>query len=212
MSIVNFIQAKVNGHVKIQDKNTLEVLREEDNAIHPKNMGIAFARGLANQNMHCVYKILMGNGGTYQGGTGEITYLPPNITGVGPSTGGGSSLYNWTYSAVVDDQATAFVGPGNSVIHPASEDNAAQIFSTVVVSAVVSAVPGQAPSDSPGASTDPFFNPDVPTGSANQFVFDELGLFTEDDYLLTHLIFSPIEKTANRELLITYTLTITVSG
>jgi hypothetical protein len=44
-----------------------------------------------------------------------------------------------------------------------------------------------------------------------QFAFDELGLFTFDDRLLTHMVFSPILKTANRELVITYTLTLSVS-
>lgn len=221
MSITNFIQTKVTGHVKIQDKNTLEVLRDEFNAVHPKNMGIAIARGLSNEPKQCVYKIKMGNGGTYQGGTGEITYLPPNTVGAGPSTTTGSKLYNYTYTAVVDDLATGIVGVGNSVIHPATEDNAGAVYSTVVISAVISSgagLAGQALSDSPnntGANlTDPNFNPIDPTATnlANQFVFDELGLFTEDEYMLTHLIFSPIEKTANRELLITYTLTITVAG
>ena len=59
---------------------------------------------------------------------------------------------------------------------------------------------GQDLTDSPG---DPDAN--------SQYSFDELGLFTYDNLLLTHIIFSPILKTANRELVITYTLTISVS-
>ena len=59
----------------------------------------------------------------------------------------------------------------------------------------------------------------------NRF-FDELGLFTHEtanpstptsllsgagELMLSHLIFSPIEHTGNRELTIVYTLTISVS-
>ena len=55
------------------------------------------------------------------------------------------------------------------------------------------------------------------------FFFDELGLFTKEtgglstdldpagELMLSHLIFSPIEHTGNRELVIVYTLTISVS-
>lgn len=218
MSITNSINARVIGHVKIQDRNSGELLLDKENAIHPKNMGIAIARGLANNTNGCVYKVWLGNGGTFQSGTGEITYLPPNIVGTGPAPTG-SSLYNSTYSSVIDDQST-LVGIGNSVIHPAEEDLNAAIFSTAVITIVIAAggigLDGQALSDSPNPQTDPNFNPTldpIPAGvTPKEFVFDELGLFTSDDFLLSHLIFSPIEKTANRELLITYTLTIYVAG
>ena len=43
------------------------------------------------------------------------------------------------------------------------------------------------------------------------YVFDELGLKTADGLLLSHLVFSPIEKTSNRAFNITYTLTCSVS-
>ena len=55
------------------------------------------------------------------------------------------------------------------------------------------------------------------------FFFDELCLFTKEtsgvstdldpagELMLSHLIFSPIEHTGNRELVIVYTLTISVS-
>ena len=60
------------------------------------------------------------------------------------------------------------------------------------------------------------------TPTEGDFFFDELGLFTEglgtpdllnetDELMLSHLIFSPIEHTGNRELTIVYTLTITVT-
>jgi hypothetical protein len=37
-----------------------------------------------------------------------------------------------------------------------------------------------------------------------------LGLFTSDDLLLSHLVFAPILKTSTRELVLTYTLTLSV--
>jgi hypothetical protein len=51
----------------------------------------------------------------------------------------------------------------------------------------------------------------ITTDPESLFVFDELGLKTADGLLLSHLVFSPIEKTANRAFIITYTLTISVS-
>jgi len=38
------------------------------------------------------------------------------------------------------------------------------------------------------------------------FVFDEIGLKTEDGLLLTHVVFSPVEKSANRIIEVVYTL------
>jgi hypothetical protein len=59
-------------------------------------------------------------------------------------------------------------------------------------------------------------------GTESQYFFDELGIFSEgvgtdqlndvDELMLTHLIFSPLEKTASRQIIIVYTLTITVTG
>lgn len=191
----------IKGHVLVQDKTTGEVLLNKNNAVHNKNMAIAIARGLANEppsapsdpGINQIYKIKLGNGGSFIDSLNQITYQPPNVTGAS------ADLYNTTYEEVVDEQQ-ASTPAENSVTW--QESPAPDETTIVIVTATIAAgePTGQDLSDSPP-------NPDPEA----QFAFDELGLFTSDDKLLTHIIFSPILKTANRELVITYTLTISVS-
>lgn len=190
------IKTHVHGHVQIKDAKTGEVLLDKDNAVHNKNMAIAIARGLSNTTSGVgtfqIYTLALGNGGTSLDSMDQITYLPPNTTN--PA----ATLYNETYSQVVDEQQSG-TPSANSVtyqVDPAS-NNTIVITSMTVLAGEPS---GQDLTDSP---PDP--NP------KSQYDWDELGLLTSDNLLLTHIIFSPILKTANRELVITYTLTISVS-
>jgi hypothetical protein len=127
--------------------------------------------------------------------------VPPNITGTG------ARLYNQTYFEVVDPGAQA----NNSVTYQNNLDTTSVVIVTMTIAAGEPS--GQDISDSP---PDPNFN--------STYSFDELSLMTfgtsgsfsntgapADSLLLTHIIFSPILKTANRELVITYTLTVSVS-
>lgn len=186
------LQTKIVGHVLIKDQDG-NVLLDKKNAIHNKNMATAIARGLAHDVYGVVNKIKLGNGGSSINGSNEITYLAPNVTGVN------ADLYNPTYEEIIDD-AVVGAPAENSVTYQVTSDPGTTAI--VICSCTISAGEpnGQDTTDSP-----PNANPD------SQFAFDELGLFTEDDRLLTHIIFSPILKTANRELVITYTLTIAVS-
>jgi len=188
------INTVVKGHVLIQDRQTGEILLDKDNAIHPQNMAAVIARGLANEPNFQIFKVGLGNGGTYIDAGLNIVYNPPNVVG------SAANLYNETYTEIIDD-GNVGVGSGNSVISQASPLPAItqQVICTVILAP--NEPSGQAPSD--GVTT----NPD------SLFTFDELGLKTADavPLLLSHIIFSPIEKTANREMIVTYTLTISVS-
>ncbi len=200
------MNVKVEGHVKIIDTKTNEVLRDEYNAIHPGNMAIAIARGLANSpnGDSYIYKLKLGNQGTYINSSQEIEFRPPNVLGMD------ADLYNPTYVEVVDEEDSA-VGSGNSVVHIATP---ASTETRVVITAVISANEAiNNPTD--GGDGDAQLDPE------GQFFFDELGLFTRettgtllegaDELMLSHLIFSPIEHTGNRELTIVYSLLISVS-
>lgn len=194
----------VSGHVKITDNRTGEVLVDKHNAIHPKNMATAIARGLSNTANYQIFKLKLGNQGTYIDGTQQIIFRPP-IT-----TGDTADLYNPTYVEVVDELDVA-VGSGNSVVYtniPSSTNT------RVIVTAVISSNEAiNNPTDS--GDGDPSLDPE------GTYFFDELGLFTKQtdtnlldgagELMLSHLIFSPIEHTGNRELTIVYTLTISVS-
>ena len=90
---------KVEGHIKIWDPITGEVIVDKRNAIHYENMSIALANSLANKSTGFVHEMAFGNGGTSVDPTGIITYLTPN------TTGSNASLYNQTYYKVVDDNS-----------------------------------------------------------------------------------------------------------
>lgn len=192
----------IDGHVKIIDNATGDVLVDKHNAIHPKNVATAIARGLANSPNYQIYKIKLGNQGTYIDGTQQIVFRPP------VTTGDTANLYNATYAEIVDD-ANVGVGVGNSVTMtnvPASTNT------RVIITAVISS---NEAINNPTDQSGPILNPE------GTFFFDELGLFTQEtsgtlltgtgELMLSHLIFSPIEHTGNRELTVVYSLTISVS-
>lgn len=195
----NRITASILGHVLIKDKFTGEVLLDKKNAVHNKNMARAIARGLSNNleitdgvtSQH-IYEIRLGNGGTSVSSIGELQFLPP-IT-----EGDNATLYNETYSEIIDEDV-AGTPEENSVDYQVSPtDDTSIVICTATIAAGEPA--GQTLSDSDESLT-----------FENNFAFDELGLFTKKGEMLTHLIFAPIVKTANRELVITYTLTISIS-
>jgi len=183
------VNLKAIGHVVIKDSSTAEVLADVFNAVHPQNMALIIARALSNESNGFVSSLALGNGGTYLNASDQIVYKTPNVVGA-------ATLYNETYSEIIDD-TNGLVPVGNSVTSASSPPPA--ITSLVVCTLEIDpAEPvGQAASDDVPA------NPD--------YVFDELGLKSSDGLLLTHVVFSPISKTANRGFTITYTLTVSVS-
>lgn len=185
------IKFSVIGDVKIQDAETLEVLHEKKNAIHPENMALAIARSLSHNDNGFVYKMCFGNGGTFLNSSSRIIFRSPN-------TQGAASLYNQTYEAVVDAKTEG--APFTNSVVP-SKSPSPSITSIVNVNCILSSnePAGQATSSNTTTNLD------------STFFFDELGLKTADNLLLSHLVFTPIEKTANRAFLITYTLTISAS-
>lgn len=182
----------VKGHVLIKDSKTGEVLLDKFNAVHNKNMAIALARALASDASYSIYRIKLGNGGTSIDSLGDVIYQSPNVIG------NSATLYNATYEEIVDDSVGGSPAD-NSVTY--QESPAPDETTVVICSATISSAEpqGQAVTDS-----------DV-VDNNSPYAFDELGLFTADDKLLSHIIFSPILKTQNRELIITYNLTIAVA-
>ncbi|MEM2159670.1 MAG: hypothetical protein QXN55_01795 [Candidatus Nitrosotenuis sp.] len=210
----------VKGRVKIEDKKTGELLLPwTSNAVHPQNMARTIARGLANEPYGTIFKLALGNGGTYIDSALKINYLQPNTTGVN------ASLYNQTYEEVIDDSSVS-VGAGNSCISAASSvpgDLTSIVVATLTLGVnepvgqyATDTAPNLVPANPP--SVNPPYGPDTDFGY--NFAFDELALLADTasngasnagGLLLTHLIFNPIQKSANREILITYSLTISVS-
>lgn len=180
------------GRVQIRDAETGELIRDEKNAVHAQNIALAMARSFAHDTSGSIFKLGFGNGGTFLNSSSVINFRSPNVIGTD------AALYNQTYEVQVDEQA-AGTPTTNSVVALASPPPS--ITSSIIVTANLTAAEpvGQALTDN--VTTDP----------EAAFVFDEIGLMTEDGTLLTHCIFSPVEKTSNRSFLITYTLTVSVS-
>lgn len=181
----------LQGHIKIHDPSSGEVLIDKRNAIHYENMSISLAESLGNAGQGWIYEMSFGNGGTNVDPTGIITYLTPN------STGTNSSLYNQTFTKVVDDRSVNNVDPVRNKIETrhVSGTNYTDILVTCLL-------------DYGEPSGQDAF--DTATDSNSLYVFDELGLkaYSPDGEgrLLTHVIFHPVQKSLNRLIQIDYTV------
>jgi hypothetical protein len=184
----------VQGHIKIHNPETGEVLVDKKNAIHYENMSIALAESLGNAGQGPIAEMSFGNGGTNVDPTGIITYLTPNTTGTN------AGLYNQTFTKVVDDRNADNTDPTRNKIETRhiSGTNYTDILVTCLLD--YGEPNGQ----------DAF---DTASDENALYVFDELGLRSAnlsgvlgDGQLLTHVIFHPVQKSLNRLIQVDYTV------
>lgn len=187
-------RVQVEGHVRIMswadtvDGTDMRVHLSKRNAIHKENMATAIARALAGQDSGHIYTMHFGTGGATVNALDAITYATPNVTG-------SANLNIPVYSEVVDELRGAPTGNQMSAIH-SSGSLAADVEIRCVIDKTEPA--GQATFDN------------VTTNLAGNFVFDEIGLKSDDGLLLTHITFNPIQKTANRVYQVIYTIRVTI--
>lgn len=185
----------IKGHVLITDKETGDVLINKWNAINYENFSISLARTVANRPDSFIQEMVFGNGAATVSGTGTITYLPPNVVGTS------AQLYNQTYYKVVNDISPFNTDPQNNYI--TTSHVSGTTYSDVIVTCDLGV--GEP------ANQDAF---DTATSLTGPYVFNELGLKAYDPRgpglgrLLTHVIFSPVQKSLNRQLRIVYTIRI----
>lgn len=185
----------IQGHIKIFDPQTNEVFVDKRNAIHYENFSIALAQAISNQGQGFIGEMAFGNGGSRVDPTGIITYLTPNSSGIN------ASLYNETYSKVIDANSVDNLDPSRNFM--TIRHVTGTPYTDVLVSCLLDfgEPSGQAAFDN---STD--YN--------GTYVFDELGLRAYNSNgagtgnLLTHVIFHPVQKSLNRMLQIDYTVRI----
>ena len=179
----------IQGHIKIHDPKTGEILVNKRNAIHYENMSIAMAESLANEGQGFINSMVFGTGGTYIDPTGIVTYLTPN------STGTNASLYNQTFSKVVDDRSVSNTDPVRNKIETRHVNGTN--YTDILVTCLLDY--GE-PSGQDAV--------DAATGTESLYVFDELGLRSYSSSgtgrLLTHVIFHPVQKSLNRLIQIDY--------
>ena len=181
----------VQGHIKIHDPESGAVFVNKRNAIHYENMSIALAESVANAGQGFISSMAFGNGGTSVDPTGIITYLTPN------STGTNASLYNQTFTKIVDDRSVSNLDPQRNKIET-RHVNGTNYTDVVVTCLLDYGEPnGQDATDTASASD-------------SLYVFDELGLTSYASSgtgkLLTHVIFHPVKKSKNRVIQIDYTV------
>ena len=212
------IKSQVIGTLKISDKDSGEVLVQKKNAIHPGNMAYVIASALAgkptniNQGGAAPYINWMafGNGGSNS--TTTLSYRSPRVFGVYdelPITSSNSRLYAKTYQQQINNTTVYFPGEDIDETGVIVADNTSKIkFSVTLNHAAYETMVGE----------------DLPlndTSDSKAFMFDEIGLLSgvsdndnldEDKTLmLTHVTFHPVLLSANRTIVIDYTVTIQIN-
>jgi hypothetical protein len=184
----------IEGHIHIHDPVNRVTFVNKRNAIHYENMSIALASSLANVTTGgFIYKMDFGNGGTSIDPTGIITYLTPNTSGTN------ASLYNQTYSKVVDPTSSTNIDPTRNFteVRHVTGTNYSDIFITCLLD--YGEPNGQAAFDTVSSPN-------------STYTFDELGLrsysTSGDSLLITHVVFHPVLKSLNRLIQIDYTVRI----
>lgn len=179
----------IRGHIKIHDPESGEVLIDKPNAIHYENISEALAYSIADKAGNFIKDMRFGNGGTSVDPTGVINYLPTNTNSQN------STLYNQTFSKVVDNESVENLDPTNNKIE--IRHIPGQVFTDILVTCLLDygEPSGQAAFDNSQNLTE-------------SYVFDELGLFSVAGKMLTHVVFHPVQKALNRKIQIDYTVRI----
>jgi hypothetical protein len=188
------MNVSLEGHIKIIDLDSGEVIVNKRNAVNKETASFMLAYTLsgvsehATQRSYQISELVLGNGGTVVDATGNVIFKGTNTTSVA------SQLHNETYSKYVS--------------HNVDEDSANNI-------AVVH-TPGVPHSDIVITATLDYHEPisqdetDTADSISGTYVFNELGLRSQTGKLMTHVVFHPVQKSANRKLQIVYTVRIKV--
>lgn len=174
----------VDGHVLVKDADTGEVLIDKYNAINFENFALGVASLFASKDApdggtFAISSMAFGNGGTVIDSAGNISYRVPSV-----DTQSGH-LYTETYRKIIQVDDMEVIAYTN------------EVYSDIVTTVTLDY---SEPADQ-----------DTLDDSANvdgDYVFDELGLVTRSGLFITHLIFHPIHKSANRKIQVIYTIRI----
>ena len=191
---------KVEGHVKIIDVDTGEVVLDKKNAIHFGNLAAAIVTALSGSDAGHVRYMAFGNGGTRVTAEGEVIYREPNVSIIRNPD---DSLYNETFRKEIDNTTQ------NKVETILGSTNFSDIKVTVTLAY-----------DETGLDQQIIDQADsFAEGSKDSSVFDEIALYVgvpgisgsldqSSAVMITHVIFHPIQKSTNRSLQIQYTVRI----
>jgi hypothetical protein len=211
---------RMEGHILIRDitdkKEPIELVNKR-NAIHFGNMAKHLAQTLSGKPNYDIHYMGFGNGGSSVNTLGKITYKTTNVSEAPDDSSPTSNLYALKYFKVVDDLAASNTATTKNKLEVLpSTTNYTDIKVTCTLEFGEPSVQS---------------NFDNSTDFTDDFVFDELGIFSLDVatgneiagtatdaatildfnskcYMLTHVIFHPIQKSLNRIIEIVYTIRI----
>lgn len=203
--MIDTTNISINGHVKIWDPESREIFVSKHNAINPETVTLIVATMLQGNNNSYISEMHLGNGGLIIDETGNITY---NDVDDNLSTGLEAGLYNATYFKVVDikDITNNLDTVNNNVV--VSHTTGLNYTDIIVTCTLAENEPNSASEDSLVDSPEPF---------SGDYIFNELGLKSRGaagkntGFLLSHIVFDPVQKSADRVIQIVYTLRIRVN-
>ena len=178
---------KMSGHILIRDAETKEELVNKRNAIHYGNMANMIAKALTNSADSYIHYMAFGNGATSVDAAGKVIYKAPRVSEAYENS---ASLYSRTFQKVISNNTTT----DKIEIIPGTSYTDLKITCTL-------------------GYNEPSAQETFDTSTTNEglYIFDELGLLSyatdpNDSTMLTHVIFHPVQKSANRTIEIIYTV------
>ncbi len=209
----------MDSHILIRDitdkKEPIELVNKK-NAIHYGNMAKHIAQSLSGKPNFDIHYMAFGNGGSSVNTLGKVVYKTTNVSEAPDDTSPTSNLYSLTYFKVVDDLAASNTSTSKNKIEilPSSTS-----YTDIKITCTLEF-------GEPAGTQSDFDNS---VNFDDDYIFDELGIFSLDVnngneipgtitdaatlldfdakcYMLTHVIFHPIQKSLNRIIEIVYTI------
>ena len=216
----DLIQSQVIGTLKIYDKDSGDILVQKKNAIHPGNMAYVLASALAGKPTSVngsgdaphINWMQFGNGGSTS--TTTLSYRSPRVNSTYDElaiTASNSSLYVPTYEQLST----------NTVYFPGEDMGAGEIVPNNTAKVNFSVNLTHADYATAVSETIPANDASTDASAIEAFTFDEIGLVSgvtdsgaldkTKTLMLTHVTFHPVLLSANRTIVIDYTVTIQIS-
>lgn len=197
----DLLKVKMDGFIRVWEKETGKVLLNHHNAINPENMSAALAfavSALSNQTEYqkeCIEWLCFGNGGARATSANKYIYSTPQ------TLGRSATLYHQTYKKNI--------GSGHD-----SENyiEVTHVSGNLYTDIVVHCVLGKNEPEDQDVSNIQSGNGDIVAA----YTFSELGIMTKgngedtNNHLLTHAVFYPVIKAQNTSLAIDYLLRLQV--
>jgi hypothetical protein len=231
--MLDTVRCSIQGFLKIKDKATGEILVDTHNDVLHANMSVILARALNGDTNNFLTYMAFGNGGAYIDISGILYKDSKGVTNTTYTQN--EVLYNTIYVKKIKNESNGIISDTSySGITPGTNYGDIDVTVTLDYSEPSFATISQAAIDNSsfvGFADGVTPTPDYTSGATNTLVFNEIGLFagptnifvnndTQSDLdvttftgsdaktMLTHAIFHPVQKAANRSLEIIYTLRI----